>query len=279
MKNRTKLPNIYLGVILALMYVPILLVILYSFNESKISSVWGGFSLKWYGELFQDKALFEALGNTLILGVLSSLCAGVIGTLGAYGMSRVEFRTKGAVEYLSTLPIMIPEIILGMVFMAFFSLLGLPFGMTTLIIAHTAFCIPYVFMLVKARLVGLDKSLREAALDLGASPVRVFFDITFPLILPAVASGMLLSFAMSIDDVIISIFVTGVSVNTLPIKIYTQLKTGVTPKTNALCTLMFLAVVLLCGAAALLGRADRQAKGKTPNTEKVKMEKQPVGKP
>lgn len=258
MKNRTKLPNIYLGVILALMYVPILLVILYSFNESKISSVWAGFSLKWYGELFRDRALFEALGNTLILGALSSLCAGVIGTLGAYGMSRVSFRTKGAVEYISTLPIMIPEIILGMVFMAFFSLLGLPFGMTTLVIAHTAFCIPYVFMLVKARLVGMDKSLAEAALDLGASPVRVFFDITFPLTLPAVASGMLLSFAMSIDDVIISIFVTGVDVNTLPIKIYTQLKTGVTPKINALCTLMFLAVLLLCGAAAFLGRTPKK---------------------
>lgn len=260
MKNRTKLPNIYLGVILVLMYVPILLVILYSFNESKISSVWAGFSLKWYEELFRDAALFEALGNTLILGVLSSLCAGIIGTLGAYGMSKVNFRTKGAVEYVSTLPIMIPEIILGMVFMAFFSLLGLPFGMTTLVIAHTAFCIPYVFMLVKARLVGMDKSLPEAALDLGASPVRVFFDITLPLVLPAVASGMLLSFAMSIDDVIISIFVTGVDVNTLPIKIYTQLKTGVTPKINALCTLMFLATLLLCGLAAFLGRTPKKKK-------------------
>ncbi len=258
MKNRTKLPNIYLGVILVLMYVPILLVILYSFNESKISSVWSGFSLKWYRELFRDAALFEALGNTLILGVLSSLCAGVIGTLGAYGMSKVNFRTKGAVEYISTLPIMIPEIILGMVFMAFFSLLGLPFGMTTLVIAHTAFCIPYVFMLVKARLVGMEKSLPEAALDLGASPARVFFDITLPLTLPAVASGMLLAFAMSIDDVIISIFVTGVEVNTLPIKIYTQLKTGVTPKINALCTLMFLAVLLLCGLAAFLGRTPKK---------------------
>ncbi len=261
MKNRTKLPNIYLGVILALMYIPILLVILYSFNESKLSSVWAGFSLKWYGDLFRDRALFEALGTTVILGVISSLCAGVIGTLGAYGMSRAQFRTKGAVEYLSTLPIMIPEIILGMVFMAFFSLLGLPFGMTTLIIAHTAFCIPYVFMLVKARLVGMDKSLREAALDLGASPARVFFDITLPLVLPAVVSGMLLSFAMSIDDVIISIFVTGVDVNTLPIKIYTQLKTGVTPKINALCTLMFAATLMLCGLAAVLGRPGKNKSG------------------
>lgn len=260
MKNRTKLPNLYLGIILALMYVPILLVILYSFNESKISSVWDGFSLKWYEELFADEALFAALGNTLILGVLSSLCAGVIGTLGAYGMSRSRLRSKNVVEYVSTLPIMIPEIILGMVFMAFFSLLGLPFGMTTLVIAHTAFCIPYVFMLVKARLVGLDKNLPEAALDLGASQIRVFFDITLPLVAPAVASGMLLAFAMSVDDVIISIFVTGVSVNTLPIKIYTQLKTGVTPKINALCTLMFLATLLLCGLAAFLGRTPKKKK-------------------
>ena len=159
MKNRTKLPNVYLGVLLFLMYVPIFLVILYSFNESKLSSVWSGFSLKWYTELFRDRAIFEALGNTLILGVISSLSAGVIGTLGAFGMTKVNFKTKSAVEYVSTLPIMIPEIILGMVFMAFFSLLGLPFGMTTLILAHTAFCIPYVYMLVKARLVGVDKSL------------------------------------------------------------------------------------------------------------------------
>lgn len=258
MKNRTKLPNIYLGVLLALMYVPILLVILYSFNESKISSVWGGFSWKWYGELFRDRALFQALGTTVVLGLLSSLAAGVIGTLGAYGMSKLRFPGKSAVEYLTTLPIMIPEIILGMVFMAFFSLLGLPFGMTTLVIAHTAFCIPYVFMLVRARLVGMDPSLAEAALDLGATPVQVFFDITLPLVLPAVASGMLLAFAMSIDDVIISVFVTGASVNTLPIKIYTQLKTGVTPKINALCTLMFLATLLLCGLAALLGRGPRK---------------------
>ena len=260
MKNKTKLPNVYLGVILALMYVPILLVILYSFNESKISSVWGGFSLKWYEELFRDKAMFQALGNTLFLGVVSSLSAGVIGTLGAYGMSKVNFRSKGAVEYLSTLPIMIPEIILGMVFMAFFSLIGIPFGMGALILAHTAFCIPYVFMLVKARLVGMDKTLSEAALDLGASPVRVFFDITLPLTMPAIVSGMLLAFAMSIDDVIISVFVTGPEVNTLPIKIYTQLKTGVTPEINALCTLLFLATLLLCGLAAWLGRGPKKTK-------------------
>ncbi|MCI8385649.1 MAG: ABC transporter permease [Acutalibacter sp.] len=257
MKNRTKLPNLYLVLILALMYLPILLVMVYSFNDSKISSVWSGFSLKWYTQLFRDRAMLEALGNTLILGLSSCLCAGIIGTLGAFGMTRVKWRLNAPMEYLSTLPMMVPEIILGMVFMAFFSLIGLPFGLGTLMIAHTAFCIPYVFMLVKARLVGLDPLLAAAVRDLGAGPVRAFFDITLPLISPAIASGMLLAFAMSIDDVIISVFVTGVDVNTLPIKIYTQLKTGVTPEINALCTLMFLATLLLCGLSALLGRGRR----------------------
>lgn len=257
MKSRTKLPGIYVGAILLLTYVPILLVIIYSFNESRLSSVWGGFSLNWYRQLFADPSYFEALVNSLILATSSSLAAGVIGTLGAYGMSKVSLRSKGAVEYISTLPIMIPEIVLGMVFMVFFALIGLPFGMTTLIVAHTAFCIPYVFMQVKARLVGMDKSLEEAALDLGANRRRVFFNITLPLILPAVISGMLLSFAMSLDDVIISVFVTGVNTNTLPLKIYSQLKTGVTPKVNALCTLMFLATVLMCALSAFVGRAPK----------------------
>lgn len=250
MKNRTKLPNVFLAITVVLVYLPILLVIVYSFNESKISSVWDGFSLKWYQALFKDKALFEALVNSIVLATLSSLAAAIIGTLGAVGMTRAKLRGKGVVEYVSTLPIMIPEIILGIVFLLFFSLLGLPFGMTTLIIAHTAFCIPYVYLLVKARLVGMDKSLPEAARDLGASPGRAFLDITLPLILPAIASGMLLAFAMSLDDVIISVFVTGVNTNTLPLKIYTQLKTGVTPEINALCTLMF-AVTLVIGLLSL----------------------------
>ena len=245
MKNRTKLPNIYLAVIFVMMYLPILLVIIYSFNQSKISSVWDGFSLKWYRELFADKSMFTALINSIILAFSSSVLAAIIGTLGAIGMSKTNFKANGIIGYISTLPIMIPEIILGMVFLVFFSLIGIPFGVTSLILAHTTFCVPYVFMLVKARLVGLDKSYVEAARDLGASELRAFKDITIPLISPAILSGMLLSFAMSFDDVIISIFVTGASTNTLPIKIYTQLKTGVSPKINALCTLMFIATVLI----------------------------------
>ena len=254
MKNRTKLPNIYIGVVTAVLYLPIVLVIIYSFNESKISSVWGGFSLKWYETLFRDAAMFEALGNSIVLALCASLGAAVIGTLGAYGFTKVQLRTKSAVEYVSMLPIMIPEIILGMVFMTFFALIGLPFGMTTLILAHTAFCVPYVYMLVKARLVGMDKSLAEAARDLGAGEVRVFFDITLPLLVPAILSGMLLSFAMSLDDVIISIFVTGVNVNTLPIKVYTEI--------NALCTLMLGATIILVVLSNVLGKVGKPRTGK-----------------
>lgn len=254
MKNRTRLPNIYLGFLIVLMYLPVVVVIIYSFNASKQSTIWGGWSFSWYKEVFKDKSLIEALKNSLIIGVLSSGLAGVVGTLGAVGMAKSTFKTKGIIEYISTLPIMIPEIILGMVFMTYFSLMKLPFGMVTLVIGHASFCIPYVFMMVKARLAGIDKSLVEAARDLGASEVRAFLDITIPLISPAIVSGMLLAFAMSLDDVVISIFITGAKTNTLPIKIYTQLKTGVTPKINALCTMMLLCTLVLVILSNVIGK-------------------------
>ena len=259
-KKTSRLPGIYLAILTVIMYLPIVVVMIYSFNESKISSVWSGFSLKWYEQLFKDRAISAALINSLILGALSALGAAVIGTLGAIGTVRTDFKGKGVMEYIATLPMMTPEIILGMIFLAFFSLIGLPFGMMTLVIAHTAFCIPYVFMQVKARLVGMDKSYEEAARDLGANRRRVFFDITLPLIAPAIVSGMMLSFAMSFDDVIVSVFVTGVSVNTLPILIYTQLKTGVTPKINALCTLMFAATLILVLLSFVIGRSGNKKK-------------------
>ncbi len=246
MKNKKfKLSNLYLALVMLITYLPLIVVVVFSFNDSKLTVGWKGFTLRWYAELFRDAALMEALGNSILLGVLSCLFAAVIGTLGAIGMARVHFKTKGMMEYLSTIPMIVPEIILAMAFMAFFSTLGLPFGMVTLVISHTAFCIPYVFMMVKARLVGIDKSLEEAARDLGASPARTFWDITLPLIMPAVLSGCILAFAMSFDDVVISLFVTGPTLSTLPIKVYTQIKTGVTPEINALCTMILFVVVIV----------------------------------
>lgn len=255
---KKKWPFLYVGIITVITYLPILVTVIYSFNASRISSVWEGFSLDWYRELFRDRDLKEALLNSLILALLSCSCAIIIGTMGALGMRKKRSRMNQAIAYVSMLPIMIPEIILGMVFLAVFSLLGLPFGMTTLVIAHTAFCIPYIYSMVNSRLIGMDKALEEAALDLGASPLRVFFDVTLPLILPAILSGAMLSFAMSFDDVVISIFVTGPGVSTLPVRIYTRIKTGVTPEINALAVLMLAATVLLLLGAAAVGRIGKR---------------------
>ncbi|MDR1559425.1 MAG: ABC transporter permease [Clostridiales bacterium] len=266
--KKLPLSGIYITFILFVMYLPILLVIIYSFNENKLTSVWSGFSLRWYGELIRDRSMFEALRNSVILAAISAVLAAVIGTLGAVGMSRAKLRGAAVMEYAATLPIMVPEIILGMVFLAFFSLIRLPFGMTTLVIAHTAFCVPYILLLVKARLAGMDKSYVEAARDLGAGELRAFFDITLPLIVPAVVSGMLLAVAMSMDDVIISVFVTGVNTNTLPIKIYTQIKTGVTPKTNALCTILFLITVIMGGLSSVIG-SERKSRVKADKNKEV----------
>jgi len=260
MKKRKLFP-LYLGIILVIIYIPILLVIIYSFNQSRLSSGWSGFSLYWYRELFRDRSMFEALQNSLILATLTSFLSAIIGTLGAAGMARRTPKTIGkTIEYISILPIMTPEIILGMIFLAFFTFLSLPSGMITLVIAHTAFCVPYVYLLVKARLAGLDKSYLEAARIMGATDMRAFYDITLPLVLPAVISGMLIAFAMSFDDVIISVFVAGVHTNTLPMKIYSQIKTGVTPKTNAMCTIIFIMTVILCLIAAALARKNQKGK-------------------
>lgn len=258
MKNKKKLritpAGIYLTIVLIFMYLPVAVVVAYSFNASKSDIQWLGFTLDWYKKMFHNSVLMEALKNSLVLAVCSCVLSAIIGTIGAVGLARWSFRAKGLLENMAMLPIMIPEIILGMVFLAFFSFLKLPFGMLTLIIGHTSFCIPYIFLVVKGRLVGLDPSIGEAARDLGASEGRMFWDITLPLIMPAVASGTLLAFAMSLDDVVISFFVTGAQTNTLPIKIYSQIKFGVTPEINALCTVMLAITFLLIFISNALSR-------------------------
>lgn len=261
MKKNSRFAKIYLAVVFLLMYLPVAVVVVFSFNESKLPVKFTGFSLQWYEKLFQNEAMLEALGNSMILAVASCLVSAVIGTLGAVGLSRIHWKTKGALEYISILPLMIPEIILGMVLMAFFYMLNLPFGMLTLLIGHTVFCVPYILMEVKARLAGMDPSLEEAARDLGAGSFRAFRDITLPLIMPAVLSGSLLAFAMSMDDVVISVFVNGPKISTLPLKVYTQMKTGVTPEINALCTIMLavtLLVLLIYGSVGKIRKGKKQ---------------------
>lgn len=258
-KKRKVFSPIYLTLVLIVLYLPILMVILYSFNAGRTIGSWQGFTTDWYTRLFANALMADALKNSLLLAVISSALAGGIGTLGAIGLSKTHMKLGGAVETLATLPMMIPELVLGMAYLAVFTGIGIQLGMGALVLTHTTFCIPYVFINVKSRLVGMDPAVEEAARDLGASPMRVMRDITLPLIAPAVVSGMMLSAAMSLDDVVISFFVTSAETTTLPLKVYTGLRSGGTPEINALSTLM-LGAIFLCVALSQLFAARSQKK-------------------
>ncbi|MCL1795981.1 MAG: ABC transporter permease subunit, partial [Clostridia bacterium] len=248
--------------VLIFLYLPIFVVVLYSFNPSKYSGMMTGLTLDWYRKLFQNTEIAKTLGNSLKLAAMSVPAAAVIGTLGAMALARRQMKLQGFMEGLATLPILIPEIVLGIALLVAFTFVGrLPFinlqpGMATMALAHTTFCVPYIFIIVKGRIAGIDPALEEAARDLGASPRRVFIDIVFPLIFPAVLAGMLLAFAMSLDDVVISFFVTGPGAQTLPLMIFSSLKVGVTPEINALSTVM-LGVVFLFVAVSQRIRAKK----------------------
>ena len=235
-KKRKVFSPIYLTLVLIILYLPILMVIIYSFNSGRTIGSWQGFTTSWYSRLFSNALMADALKNSLILAVVSALLAGGVGTLGAIGLARSHLKFGGAVETLATLPMMIPELVLGMAYLSVFTAVGFKLGMGALILTHTTFCIPYVFINVKSRLIGMDPALSEAARDL-----------TLPLVFPAVLSGMMLSAAMSLDDVVISFFVTSAETTTLPLKVYTGLRSGGTPEINALSTLM-LGVIFICVA-------------------------------
>ena len=265
MKQRKVFSSAYLVLVLMLMYLPIAVVAVFSLNAntSRFTYNFTGFSLQYYEGLMKDtKGLVAALLQSLELALYSCLISAVVGTLGAVGMARRKFRFSGAIEGISMLPAMIPEIILAMGFLSIFAAVGVPFGMLTLLIAHVTFCIPYIFIVVRGRLAGLDPELPSAARDLGASPVRAFFDVTLPLILPGIFSGTLLAFAMSMDDFVISFFVTGPGTTTLPIKIYSSVRMGVSLQVNALSTMM-LATVFLVIAVFRLVRQNKQHKGRS----------------
>ena len=225
------------------LYLPIAVVVVFSFNTSQLNVTFQGFTFEWYGRMFENVQLMQSFFNTLIVAAVSTLLSVILGTLCAVGMYRFKFRGRETVSNLLYIPIVIPEIVLGIAVLAFFTLVKIQMSMATLIISHVTFSMPFVVITVRSRLAGFDPSVEEAARDLGAGAFRAFLDITLPLIMPAVISGSLLAFAMSMDDVVISIFVNGPRISTLPIKVYTQLKTGVTPEINALCTIM-LAVTL-----------------------------------
>jgi ABC-type spermidine/putrescine transport system, permease component II len=259
-KTSSRLRLGYLILIITLMYLPLITVVIFSFNSSKYQTRFTGFSFQWYLSLFKNERLTESLINSLILAFSTTLLSAIIGTLGALGLAKTRYKLNRPVSFIATLPLMIPEIILGMVFLAFFTLLSLPFGFTTLLIGHTAFCVPYIMIMVSGALRDMDKALEEAARDLGAGRKRAFFDITLPLLAPSIAAGSILAFAMSFDDVVISVFVNSPHFVTLPVRVYTQLKTGVTPEINALCTIMLaLSVIAVILYSKLTDKKEKHA--------------------
>jgi putrescine transport system permease protein len=227
----------------AFLYLPILSLIVYSFNESKLVTVWSGFSFKWYGELFDDVGIMDAAWVSIRIAFFTAGASVVLATIAAMVMTRFrKFRGKTLFGALITAPLVMPEVITGLSILLLFVSIGMARGMTTIWIAHVTFCVSFVAVVVSSRLGELDKSIEEAAMDLGANRVKVFFLITLPIIMPALISGWLLAFTLSIDDLVVASFVSGPSSTTLPMKVFSSVRLGLSPKINALATLMILTV-------------------------------------
>ena len=235
--------------VLAFLYMPIVLLIVYSFNNSEINAVWKGFTLHWYAEIWRDQTLLAALENSLIIAAIATAISIVLGTIAAWLLHRYRFPAARAVTTLAVLPMVVPEIIMGVSFMLLFRSIGLDRGYATVIIAHVTFCFPFVMAAVQARLAGLDPSLEEAALDLGATPARAFLRVIVPYLMPGIVAGAMLSFTLSLDEFIVTFFTCDAKSQTLPMVIYNRIKPGLSPTLNAVSALIVVATAALTLAA------------------------------
>lgn len=250
-KPRLRFSSVMLVFGLLFLYVPMLVLVVYSFNASQLVTVWAGFSSQWYGELFRDEQILSAIWMSLRIAFFSASMAVCLGTVAAFVMTRYgQFRGKTALSTMITAPLVMPEVITGLSLLLLFvqmaQITGWPAdrGMATIWIAHTTFCSAYVAVVVAARLREIDRSIEEAAMDLGSPPMKTFFCVTLPVIAPALVAGWLLAFTLSLDDLVIASFVSGPGANTLPMVVFSSVRMGVSPKINALATLIILAVSL-----------------------------------
>ena len=233
----------------AFLYAPLVIVVAYSFNDSRLNAEWVGFTLSWYRKLFGNEKMLTAAWNSLVIGLTASAVSTVLGTMAGYAMYRYRMRL---LPVLVLAPIAIPEILMGVSLLIFFVMLNITLGMVSIVLSHIAFCVGFVAIVVRSRLAGMDESLTEAARDLGATPWQAFRLVTLPLIMPGVVAGALMAFTLSIDDFVITFFTAGVGASTLPLQIYTMVKIAVTPEVNAVSTLLMLLTLTLILVATRL---------------------------
>jgi len=246
--------RLYAALAFAYIYLPILILIVFSFNTQKLNVRWEGFTFNWYTVLFQDQNVLQATRNTLIVASITTLVATVIGTMAALALQRYRFPGHTLSESILYIPVIIPDVVMGIALLIFLVLLKFKLGLLTITLSHIAFCIPFVTLVVRARLHGFDRSIEEAAMDLGANELVTFWRVTLPTILPGVLSGALLAFTLSLDDYVITYFTAGPGSTTLPLRIFSMVRFAVTPEVNALSTLWVLTVFVVLGAAQLIQR-------------------------
>ncbi|MGB3502822.1 MAG: ABC transporter permease subunit [Mesorhizobium sp.] len=251
--SRFNIASIVLG--FAFLYLPIVILIIFSFNASRLVTVWGGFSTQWYVSLFNNQGFMDAAWVTIRVGLLSATVSTVLGTLAALALVRyTRFRGRVLFSGMVFAPLVMPEVITGLSLLLLFVAVGLDRGFMTVTLAHITFTMCFVAVVVQSRLVSFDRSLEEAAMDLGATPVKTFFQVTLPVILPAIVSGWMLAFTLSLDDLVIASFTSGPGATTLPMKIYSQVRLGVTPEINAACTLLIGVVAIGVIAASIVNK-------------------------
>ncbi len=253
--SRFNLASLALG--LAFLYLPIVILVIYSFNDSKLVTVWGGWSLRWYRALLEDSAMLDAAWVSLRIALLSATAATILGTLAALALVRAGyFRGRLPFSAMIYAPLVLPEVIIGLSLLLLFVALNVDRGFWTTTLAHTTLTMCFVTVIVQSRLLSFDWSLEEAAMDLGCPPLRAFLAVTLPLILPAIVSGWMLAFTLSLDDFVIASFTTGPGATTLPIRIYSEVRLGVKPEINAICTIMIAVVALVVVIASLLAKRN-----------------------
>ena len=254
------------ALVLLFLYIPIALIVVFSFNTSTLNVLWEGFTVRWYAQVWRDDPLMTALENSLIIATVTTLVSSALGTAAAWLLYRYRFPFTGLVRALIYFPMIVPEVIMGVSLLLLFGVMQIELGFATVVIAHVTFCFPFVMIPVGARLAGLDPSLEEAAMDLGATPVQAFVRVILPYLMPSIIAGALMAFTLSIDEFVVTYFTYSAASMTLPVKIYGMIKPGLNPTVNALSTLLVVATIVLAVTAEFVRRLSSSPRSAKYNT-------------